>query len=184
MKTQPINTKTKHLTKAEKMKLTPAQKKEIKAAKRKITANKFNTVTLVLQIIITIGLLCVALAPVLSVLFGIGLLMFVVVGVIITTAATLGIAWTSEPFRNFWKKTWDLLNNVMDPQKIVDALKDKIIWLTIVIFIASSVGFIYNLIYYIKNKTNKKRFITSCVFLGIALIAVILGIVLYLTYKK
>lgn len=143
---------------------------------------KWCSITLGIQIALTLLLGGLAVAPALSTFAGIALGVILVLGSTLVTAATAGIIWTSAGVRNFFKNGFKLTGNILDgTQKIVPTLKPYIVAIALPLFIVSAVGFVYNLIYFIKHgKANKGRFIASCVLLGIALINLIATLIIYL----
>jgi len=140
--------------------------------------------TLVIQIILVVTLTLLPLAPFFGWLFAMILMLFLVIGVAITTIASFGLLWIEEKYRNFWVRVCEAIKKCYESTgSIVEALKPHIVWISILIFVISSVGFIYNLIYYKKHKANKGFAIASSVLFGVAFLAMIAAIIVILTFK-
>jgi len=146
---------------------------------------KLCTITLTIQIVLTVILGVIAFAPFLAgfggFLFGAGLVAIAVV----LTAPTAGVIWASKGVRDFFGKAFNVAGKMMKgTDTLINFLKPHIIYIALPLLFVSTVGFIYNLIYFIKHeKANKGRFITSCIFLGLAIINLIVALVVYLTFK-
>jgi len=161
--------------------------KENKVVKSNTTkTGKWCSITLVVQCILTAVLGFIALAPFLAGFGGICLGATLIIIAVFLTAITAGFIWASVGVRNFFGKGFSVVGKALnDPEKIIEFFKPHIIYIAISILIVSAVGFIYNLIYFIKHeKANKGRFIASCIILGVAIINLIFALVFYLTYKK
>jgi len=151
------------------------------------TTGKLCSITLVIQIILTVILAMIATAPFLSGFAGIFLALILIVPAVFLTGVTAGTIWISKGVQNFFKSGFKLVGNILDGTgDIIPFFQTnlRIVTISIPIFVVSLIGFIYNLIYFLKHeKANKGRFIASCIFLVVALINLILGLVFYLTAK-
>jgi len=175
---------TKSVRKNTKTFKTSTKKHDTKAINLKPKGFKACVGTLVLQIIFTITLTLLPLAPFFGWLFAMILMLFLVIGIVITTICSFGMLWIADEYRNFWVKVCEAIKKCYEGTgTIVEALKPHIVWISILMFVISSVGFIYNLIYYKKHKANKGCFIASCVLLGVAFLAMIASMIVILTFK-
>lgn len=171
----------KTVSKVENKQIKTKPKKEKKPPYPGKTACK---ATFILGIIATISLIALASAPYLIGMFATFLFMFASVGVIITTIMSMGVFWTFEGFRKFWANTFNVIIKMFDsPNELVNALKPSIIYVSLALLAFAIAGFVVNLVFFIKHKQNKAKFIVSCVFLGLAILFTVLTIVGYLTYK-
>lgn len=146
---------------------------------------KWCSITLIIQIILTVALGLIAFAPFLSALAGFMLGAVLVLVAIFITCVTAGLAWLNGGVRSFFSKGFEVAKKALEqPDAIKTFLKPYIVYIALPMFIVSSIGFVYNLIYFLKHeKANKARFIASCIFLGICVVNLILALSIYLTAK-
>lgn len=161
--------------------------KESKAIKARTSKpGKLCTLTLVFEIILTVSLGIIAFAPILTGAFGTFLFLVFGAVMIVITIISAGLIWTAEGVRNFFfdpdKGAFAISKKMMDGStKIIPTLKPYIFAIALPLFFVAAIGFVYNLIYFIKHdKSNKGRFITSCIFLGLAIFNLCFCLGLYL----
>jgi len=145
---------------------------------------KLCSISLMVSMIITTLFLIFSLAPFLSAAAGIFMYLILGIGAFIISFGSLGMVWIDEGFRNKWKGAFDFAKRIMDDGEVIaSAIGNKIIWISIIIFVVSSFGFVTNLISYCKYKDNKTKFITSIICLSVSLVCLIIADIIYLTYK-
>jgi len=157
--------------------------KEHKKVKIQLTkGQKGCKATLVVQIIFTVLLVVLAMAPVLGVFFGIFMFFIYAITIGLVTVCSFFLILLSDSFKAFASKAWQVVVNVFKGSGTIrTSLKPYIIWMSLGLLVISSVGFIYNLVYYIKkDKTQRGKFIASCIFFGVAAIATAICMPVYL----
>lgn len=151
--------------------------------KKENRLKKLCKVSLIISIVITVLFMIFAAAPFLSSAFGIFIYLMLGIGAMLMTICSLGVAWIDSDFRNKWESAFNFAKKITeDGAVIAKAINYHVIWVSIILFILSSFGFIVNIINYIKYKDNKNKLIASIVCLGFALLALISSNIIYLSY--
>jgi len=150
---------------------------------KEIRLKKLCKVSLIISIVITVSFMIFATAPFLSEAFGIFIYLMLGIGAVLMTICSLGVAWIDSDFRNKWESAFNFAKKIMEDGSIIaKAINYHVIWISIMLFILSSFGFIVNIINYKNYKNNKEKLIASIVCLGFALLALISSNIIYLAY--
>ncbi len=154
---------------------TKTQKEKAKS-KKKSSAYRSSLAFLILSIITTIFAWLCALGNFATILVVLPLAVVLLFVVLIPSAFTLFCIWISEGYRDFVKRLADLIGQV--GEKTPEILQTIFPYIAGIAAAFAITAFVLNLIFYIKKKDIKGlkgKFITSCVFLGLTIIAIILG---------
>jgi len=150
--------------------------------KKQIRRNRLCSISLVVSGIITVLFMGFSTAPVLTAFFGIFVYFILGMGAGLISFASLGMVWIDEGFRNKWIKAFDFAKKIMNDGGVVaNAIGKNVIWISILVFLLSSFGFITNVISYKKYKDNKFQFIMSIACISLSLICLIVSNIVYLT---
>lgn len=156
---------------------TKAQKEKVKA-KKKSSAYRSSLAFLILSIITTIFAWFCSLGNFASILIVLPLVGVLLIAVLVPSAVTMFIIWASEGYRNFIKSIADLIGQV--GEKTSEILQTIFPYIAGIAAAFAITAFVLNLIFFVKKKDIKGlkgKFITSCIFLGLTIIVIILGVV-------
>lgn len=146
--------------------------------------NKICLITTIFSCAIAFLFFVFSFAPFLSAAFGIFVYLILGIGVMIITIGSLGFVWIDDEFRNRWNSAFNFAKNLFNNgQVIADAIGKNVIWISIVAFLLSSIGFVINFICYKKYKDSNTKLTICIIAMSLALIALIVSNIIYLNYK-